>query len=331
MHKIQNKNNTIELMNRLGREKTPFLFIIDFEMQQPVVIETSKTNNKNIIYDIEGDSNCPLIQNPNPKEIQFRKVPVTKEVYSEMFWGVMQNIKAGNSYLLNLTCPTPIEINLELKEIFLLSRAKYKLFFNNQFVCFSPETFVKIQEGKISSYPMKGTIDASIPDAEEIILNDKKETAEHYTIVDLIRNDLGIVAKNVKVEKFRYVDRIKTNQKELLQISSVVTGELDNDYNCKIGDIIFSLLPAGSVSGAPKEKTVEIILHTENYKRGFYTGVFGIFDGVNLNSAVTIRFIENTGAGLVYKSGGGITSFSDLDSEYNEMIDKVYVPVIRNN
>ena len=91
------------------------------------------------------------------------------------------------------------------------------------------------------------------------------------------------------------------------------------------------LLPAGSVTGAPKKKTVEIIRETEKYRRGFYTGVTGLFDGENLDSGVMIRFIENTNKVLVYKSGGGITMFSDCICEYNEMIDKVYVPVVRNN
>jgi len=87
------------------------------------------------------------------------------------------------------------------------------------------------------------------------------------------------------------------------------------------------LLPAGSISGAPKLKTLEIILETETYNRGYYTGVFGYFDGINLDSCVMIRFIENQNERLIFKSGGGITMMSDLDSEYRELIKKIYVPV----
>ena len=94
----------------------------------------------------------------------------------------------------------------------------------------------------------------------------------------------------------------------------------------RIGDIVFTLLPAGSVTGAPKRKTIEIIHEIENYERGYYTGIFGYFDGATLDSGVMIRFIEKTPEGLIYKSGGGITSFSRPESEYQEMIDKVYVP-----
>jgi para-aminobenzoate synthetase component 1 len=175
---------------------------------------------------------------------------------------------------------------------------------------------------------MKGTIDAMIPDAGKVILNDKKETAEHYTIVDLIRNDLNSISKRVRVERFRYLDTIVTNEKKLLQVSSEVCGDLEKDYLSHIGDIIFALLPAGSVSGAPKRKTTEIIAATEDRKRGYYTGIFGIFDGHNLDSGVMIRYIEKSDAGYIYYSGGGITSFSDPLSEYKEMIDKIYVPII---
>ena len=87
------------------------------------------------------------------------------------------------------------------------------------------------------------------------------------------------------------------------------------------------MLPAGSITGAPKQKTVKIIRETEGYDRGYYTGVFGIFDGRDLDSCVLIRFIENIEGQLVYKSGGGITFQSDPWKEYNEMIKKVYVPV----
>ena len=233
----------------------------------------------------------------------------------------------GNTYLLNLTFPTPVESNLSLREIYFRSKAIYKIWYRDHFVVFSPESFVRISNGIISSYPMKGTIDASLPGAEQLLIGDMKEKAEHSTIVDLIRNDLSRVATNVEVKKFRYVDTVKTNQKTLLQTSSEISGTLPADYPEYLGDILFSLLPAGSICGAPKRKTLEIIRQAETYDRGFYTGVFGYFDGKNLESAVMIRYIENTNGTLTYKSGGGITTFSEPLSEYNEMIDKVYVPI----
>jgi len=182
-------------------------------------------------------------------------------------------------------------------------------------------------DNKISSYPMKGTIDASIPDAEKKILSDEKEKAEHATIVDLIRNDLSMVAENVEVKKYRYIDMVRSNNTDLLQVSSHIEGTLPDNYLQNLGEIIFKLLPAGSVSGAPKKKTVEIILQTEQYDRGFYTGICGFFDGQNLESAVMIRFIEKIDNQLIYKSGGGITFLSEAEKEYEELIQKVYVPI----
>jgi para-aminobenzoate synthetase component 1 len=175
---------------------------------------------------------------------------------------------------------------------------------------------------------MKGTIDASLPDAERIILDDYKEKAEHATIVDLIRNDLSRVADEVEVKRYRYVERLTTHHKDLLQVSSEISGKLPDGFRRQLGDILFSMLPAGSICGAPKPKTLEIIEHAEGYERDFYTGIFGWFDGRNFDSAVMIRFAEPASDGLTFKSGGGITSQSDLEKEYEELVHKVYVPLI---
>lgn len=308
-------------MNEYGAMRVPFLFIIDFEMNKPVVLTADEISHSKIRFAIDEKEIAPI-----QREIDFNNYPVEFEKYREAFNYVVHQISLGNSYLTNLTFPTRIETNLSLEEIFAHSRARYKLLLEDEFVVFSPECFVKIEDGIISSHPMKGTIDASIPSAKEIILNDEKEMAEHITIIDLIRNDLSIVAKDVRVEKFRYVEKIETNKKSLLQVSSKIIGELQGNYYERLGDIMFSMLPAGSISGAPKKKTVEIIQTAEKLERGYYTGVFGYYDGNNLDSAVMIRFIEQTPEGLVYRSGGGITFMSDVNSEYQELIDKVYVP-----
>jgi para-aminobenzoate synthetase component 1 len=173
---------------------------------------------------------------------------------------------------------------------------------------------------------MKGTIDANVPNAKEKILADQKEYAEHTMVVDLLRNDLGMVGRNVKVEKFRYIDKIKAGEKELLQVSSKITATLPDRWQENFESMIKTLLPAGSISGTPKRSTVEIIEAVEGYERGFFTGVFGIYDQGTFTSAVMIRFIEKSDDGLIYKSGGGITLDSKLDDEYNEMLDKVYIP-----
>lgn len=322
-----NKTDAIYKMNQLALKQIPFLFIIDFDMKNIIVKTKEEAETDGIKYNFTG-SNHKLLNPGEAKEIIFEKFPPQYDRYLDSFDKVMANIKNGNTYLINLTLPTRIEINLSLEEIYDRSIAKYKLLVPGKFIVFSPETFIRIENGKIYSFPMKGTIDASIENAAEIILSDTKELSEHYTIVDLIRNDLSMIAKNVTVEKFRYIDEIKTIGKKLFQVSSIISGELEKNYLKKLGELFFALLPAGSVTGAPKKKTVEIINEAEGYKRGYYTGVCGYFDGENLDSAVMIRFIENINGEFFYKSGGGITFMSDPKQEYQELIDKVYVPII---
>lgn len=312
-------------MNQLGSDGTSFVFLIDFLMEEPLIFDADDSDNR-----LKWQT--PLTRNFNfdpkrPTLSKWKSSPVSPEKFNAGFERIMWHIHNGDTYLLNFTQPTQVETNLSLEEIFNLSSAPYKIYLKDKFVCFSPETFVKIENGKIYSFPMKGTIDADIENAEQIILTDSKEIAEHNTIVDLIRNDLSLVAENVAVEKFRYLSHIQTNHKNLWQVSSKISGNLPVNFKSKIGDIIFKLLPAGSISGAPKKKTLEIISKTENYKRGYYTGVFGYFDGQNVDSCVIIRYIENENGKLIYKSGGGITFMSNAEKEYEEMLKKVYVPI----
>ncbi len=262
----------------------------------------------------------------NTNNIAIKKNPINYENYLEKFNQIQTEIASGNTYLINLTTQTPIETDLSLQEIYSVANGKYKLLYKDEFICFSPESFCKIQNNQIYTYPMKGTIDANIPNAEEIILNDYKELAEHTMVVDLLRNDLSIVATKVEVEKFRYCEKIKAGEKELFQISSKISGKLKNNWQNKVGDIISSLLPAGSITGTPKKKTIQIINKVEKYERGYFTGIFGVFDGESLDSAVMIRFIQKENDKLIYKSGGGITCDSDPKKEYQEMLDKVYIP-----
>jgi para-aminobenzoate synthetase component 1 len=324
--KVVSLEEFAENLNELGRQKIPFLFLVDFEMKKPLVFPLQKLDPEKIIYDINGLTNY-IGEIPGNKTIDFIKFPVPFRDYKKKFEKVASHLAYGDSYLTNLTIKTKVRTRMSLEEMFLLSSAKYKLLFTENFLVFSPETFVRISEGKIFAYPMKGTIDASIPGAEEKILSDVKEMAEHVTIVDLIRNDLSVVAKNVKVTRFRYVDEIKTIHKNLLQISSEIQGDLSANYLSHLGDILLNLLPAGSVSGAPKRKTLDIIRNAEREARGYYTGVLGLFDGNVFDSGVMIRFIEFDQGVLYYRSGGGITTQSNVQTEYQEAIDKVYVPL----
>ena len=320
----------------MANEGEPFLFVVNYAGTEAYIRKLSEIDPDECLYDFEGASNGTTIQQAVtqpakcPKWIV--KAPDFKD-YKRSFGLVKKNILAGNSYLANLTCKVPVDCDLSLDEIFWLTKGRYKLLMkgkgsNSRFVCFSPETFVRIKGGRIYSYPMKGTIDASIPDAAQALMKDLKETAEHATIVDLIRNDLSRVAEDVRVDRYRYIEVLHTNKGDILQTSSEISGKLPTDYTKHIGDILAAQLPAGSITGAPKNKTMEIIQDAEGYDRGFYTGIMGIYNNGELNSAVMIRFVEQDADGMCFKAGGGITSMSDCNKEYDEVVQKVYLPII---
>ena len=334
MH-LHTKEQAVKRMNNWGLLRRPFIFIINYLQDASYVEEISSVDPTELLYNLNGFTNQSTSDKSNENSclnnkkeyIHWQSFPESFDIYRHSFNIVQRNIFAGNSFLTNLTCHTPIETNLTLQDIYFRSKAIYKLWLKDSFTVFSPEIFVRIHQGKISSYPMKGTIDASIPDASRLLMNDPKEAAEHATIVDLIRNDLSMVANQVSVSRYRYIDTLQTNQGAILQTSSEIQGVLPEDYQEHVGEIIFKLLPAGSITGAPKKKTMQIIQEAENYDRGFYTGIMGYFDGENLDSAVMIRFVEQEGEKMYFKSGGGITCQSDVESEYNEMKQKVYVPI----
>ena len=122
-------------------------------------------------------------------------------------------------------------------------------------------------------------------------------------------------------------DILHTNKGDILQTSSEISGRLPDDYMNHLGDILAAQLPAGSITGAPKDKTMQIIHKAEGYGRGFYTGIMGICQNGELNSAVMIRFIEQEAYGMYFKAGGGITSKSDCRKEFQEMLQKIYLPI----
>lgn len=314
------KKEIRELLNKYGSSKEPFFFMISYDLKNYEILPL-KNLPKNVQFELSEKCNSK-----KDEKIQLEKFPISFEEYKKKFDTLQNNILEGNSYLLNLTAKTKIKTNLTLEEIYAKAKARFKLKYKNQFVCFTPEKFIEIKKNKIYTYPMKGTIDAKLPNAQAKILGDVKEMAEHTMVVDLLRNDLGIVSSKVKVDKFRYCEKINAGEKKLLQVSSKIHGTLDENWSDRLGDIITAILPAGSITGTPKRKTVEILDSVEEYKRDFYTGVCGIFNGESLDSFVMIRFIEKIDDEFYYKSGGGITCDSDVNLEYQELIDKIYIP-----
>jgi len=317
-----------ECISHLAERQKEFLFVANFECSEFIIV-VDPLHQSDIIFDL------PSVSNVNKDQFQticneaftFQAEPFDR--YKRRFDIVEKGLHQGNSFLTNLTVKTPVQTALSLKDIFMMTEALYSLCIPNRFVCFSPECFVTISaDGRITTHPMKGTIDADIPNALDVILADKKESAEHATVVDLLRNDLSIFAERVHVERYRYATDLHNNRSHILQISSEISGVLPSDWHQNLGQIITSMLPAGSVSGAPKPRTLQLIKEAEEEPRGFYTGVFGYFDGFSLDSSVMIRYIEQDNMGRkFYRSGGGITAMSNARSEYDEVIEKIYLPI----
>lgn len=310
-------------MDEMGKSNNPFLFFVDYKAESGWIGTPSEAQALGLKYEI-GSNKIAAKSDSKPK---FNKIPISELSYLEKFNQVQKAIQRGDSFLINLTAPTQIESNLTIDEIYAIAQARYKLLVPNFFTVFSPECFIQIEANKIKSFPMKGTLAVANDSRPENLVNDVKEQAEHATIVDLIRNDLSQVAFPIQVEKYKFVDLVKTHEGDLWQMSSLISGELLDEYKGYFGKILRQLLPAGSISGAPKSSTLKIIEEVEAYSRGFYTGIMGLFDGNLFDSGVMIRYIETTENTMTYKSGGGITVFSDAKKEYQELIQKVYLPI----
>ncbi|MDE7389534.1 MAG: anthranilate synthase component I family protein [Lachnospiraceae bacterium] len=188
----------------------------------------------------------------------------------------------------------------------------------------SPETLVKLENSKVTTYPLAGTRPrgkTAVEDAalEKELLADEKELAEHNMLVDLGRNDLGKISKfgTVKVEKYMNIERYS----HVMHIGSTVSGEIKD--GCDGLDAISAVLPAGTLSGAPKLKACEIISESENNKRGIYGGAIGYlaFNG-DMDTCIAIRLAFKKNGRVFVRSGAGIVADSDPAKEYQECINK---------
>ncbi len=319
----------VEQLNRYGQAGTPCLFLLDFELQRPRLWRLADLSPEQVRYYFNGQSNAPAALSLSPHIVaDLHPYPIARDQYRTAFERVQKGLRYGDSFLCNLTFPTAIRPAATLPELFAAVQARYRLWVRDELLCFSPEIFVRISDNTIHSNPMKGTQPARQPGDEQRLLDSAKERAEHATIVDLIRNDLSTVARQVRVKRYRYLDQLLTSRGPLWQTSTHITGQLPTDWRSHLGDTLLRLLPAGSVSGAPKPKTLELIRAAEGRPRGYYTGIAGLYDGQSLDSCVLIRFIEQDMSGaLRYWSGGGITAQSNWAEEYEEMVQKVYLPL----
>ena len=188
----------------------------------------------------------------------------------------------------------------------------------------SPETLVKLEDGILHTYPLAGTRPRGKNSAEDLqlekdLLSDEKELAEHNMLVDLGRNDLGKISNfgTVQVEKLHQIERFS----HVMHIGSIVRGEIKNNFDAL--DAISAVLPAGTLSGAPKIRACEIISELEKNKRGIYGGAFGYIDfSGNLDTAIAIRIIYKKNGKIFVRSGAGIVADSVPEKEFEECLNK---------
>ena len=188
----------------------------------------------------------------------------------------------------------------------------------------SPETLVKLKGGVLHTFPLAGTrprgkTDEEDKALEESLLHDEKELAEHNMLVDLGRNDLGKVSKfgTVQVEKLHSIERYS----HVMHIGSTVRGEIRDDRDAL--DAIEAVLPAGTLSGAPKIRACQLIGELENNKRGIYGGAIGYIDFTgNMDTCIAIRIAYKKNGRVFVRSGAGIVADSIPETEYQECINK---------
>ena len=193
----------------------------------------------------------------------------------------------------------------------------------------SPETLVKLENGVLHTFPLAGTRPRGKTTEEDNalereLLADEKEKAEHNMLVDLGRNDLGKISRfgSVEVEKYMSIERYS----HVMHIGSTVRGEIRED--CSAADAVNSVLPAGTLSGAPKIRACEIINELENNKRGIYGGAIGYLDFTgNLDTCIAIRIAFKKNGKVFVRSGAGIVADSVPENEYHECINKAMAVV----
>ncbi len=193
----------------------------------------------------------------------------------------------------------------------------------------SPETLVKLENGVLHTFPLAGTRPRGKTDEEDKALErdllcDEKELAEHNMLVDLGRNDLGKISKfgTVEVEKLHSVERFS----HVMHIGSTVKGIIRDDKDAL--DAIEAVLPAGTLSGAPKIRACQLIGELENNKRGIYGGAIGYIDFAgNMDTCIAIRIAYKKNGKVFVRSGAGIVADSDPEKEYQECINKAKAAV----
>ena len=301
-----------------------------------------KNNNKQILMWFGKPSAVKeyLITNDEEKTIstEYRididtQIPNSK-YYQKKIQEIKHYLKIGETYQINYSNPiqykykkSKFDLYMYLRDIAKPANGIYLNTGMNEILSLSPEKFFEINNHIIHTYPIKGTINRSPILTEDIqlktqLMNSKKDKAEHLMIVDLLRNDLGKICEygSIKVKDLYKIKSFET----IHHMETDVYGTLFENIEFK--DIIKALFPSGSITGAPKEHSMEIIDRVENYNRGIYTGSIGYLSKngyMNFNVAIrTMYFNDNNG---IYPVGGGIVWDSNAEDERIEALNKAKI------
>ena len=254
-----------------------------------------------------------------------------KEQYCEMVEKAKYHIREGDIFQIVLSnrLSAPFEGSLfhTYRVLRTINPSPYMFYFSGtdvEVAGASPETLVKLENGVLHTFPLAGTrprgrTDAEDKELEAELLADKKELAEHNMLVDLGRNDLGKISKfgTVKVEKLHSIERYS----HVMHIGSTVRGEIREEYDAL--DAIEAVLPAGTLSGAPKIRACQLIGELENNKRGIYGGAIGYIDFTgNMDTCIAIRIAYKKNGKVFVRSGAGIVADSVPEKEFEECLNK---------
>jgi anthranilate synthase component I len=312
----------------------------DHLRQKIILIVNVKTEELNSGYNkavMEIESMVKLIKQGVYQDIQPAKItsefrPLFNEnEYCEMVEQAKHYIREGDIFQVVLSNRYEADFEGSLLNAYRILRtlnpSPYMFYISSddlEIVGASPETLVKLQDGSLYTFPLAGTkprgeTDEDDRQNERDLLSDPKELAEHNMLVDLGRNDLGRISKfgTVKVEKYLSIERFS----HVMHIGSTVRGEIRDDKTAL--DAVDAVLPAGTLSGAPKIRACEIINELENNKRGIYGGAIGYIDFTgNLDTCIAIRIAFKKNGKVFVRSGAGIVADSQPKNEYQECINK---------
>ncbi|MCL2342494.1 MAG: anthranilate synthase component I family protein [Firmicutes bacterium] len=277
---------------------------------------------------ISGGKPAPTV--PPRIKSEFRAL-FTQDAYCRMVERAKGYIREGDIFQVILSNRLEADFEGSLFDAYRVLRtlnpSPYMFYFSGsdlEIAGASPETLVKLEDGKLFTFPLAGTRPRGTDDAQDAafereLLADEKELAEHNMLVDLGRNDLGKISKfgTVTVENYMSILRFS----HVMHIGSTVSGEIREG---KTGlDAINAVLPAGTLSGAPKIRAMQIIGELEQNRRGIYGGAIGYLDFAgNMDTCIAIRIAYQRGGKLFVRSGAGIVADSDPESEYRECLNK---------